>query len=145
MLPVILIVLAAIVTLVVLSSQLVWGLVLGTLASLVLAMLSYIGYRKVSDAKPTERVCSACGSTNVRLRDRSVDPEASHSGFWDITGAIGNVDFGELIQCRKCGHAEPYITGEALVMAREDCRKRLMFWGCVTAVCALFSLWMLFV
>ncbi|MGN0297533.1 MAG: hypothetical protein ACI4B2_10060 [Parafannyhessea sp.] len=143
MLPVILIVIAAIVTLVVLSAQLVWGVLLGLVASAALAALSLVGYRKVCAAKPTERVCPECGSKNVRLCEKGADPAAAKPGFWDITGAIGNVGYDQLAQCRKCGHAEPYVTPEALVMAREDCRKRLMFWAGVTAVCALFSLWML--
>ena len=135
MLPVILVVIAAIVTLVVLSAQLVWGVLLGLAASAALAVLSLVGYRKVCAARPTERVCPECGSKNVHLCEKGADPAAAKPDFWDITGAIGNVGYDQL--------AEPYVTPEALVMAREDCRRRLMFWAGVTAVCALFSLWML--
>ncbi len=145
MLPVILIVLAAAVTLVMLLVAAGVGLVLGTLASLVLAVLSYVGYRAVSDASPRSAcappaAAQTCGCATAAWTPRRRTPASGTSRAPSATWTLG-----ESIQCRKCGHAEPYITGEALVMAREDCRKRLMFWGCVTAVCALFSLWMLFV
>lgn len=101
-------------------------LIIALIISVIVLLSSYGKYQAAKQKEPSKMVCKNCGSTNVRIHNRTEGWTADSfggAGYGLAGGRINkNISRQHVAVCADCGFDSPYITLDDIAAERESAK-----------------------